>query len=140
MGRKVINVISIGEILGEPEQDGALIDRSIRAAMRAAISLREAQHISSALNVVFHVPGRLLSPDWDKPRVEKFSRKKGLLLISVPVPIEVVHSDSNEISEFVINALRASSELACRALHRKGMEFSLTQANDFINQIQSCIH
>ena len=104
--------------------------------MRAAIKMREQFETAQTpgINVVFHVPGRLLAPDWSELRIERFSRKKQLLLVSVPVPQEIIGSDLSLIHRFVVESLRSASNLALEVFHDKGIAFPIADAEKLFAQ------
>jgi hypothetical protein len=130
-------MIAIGAVYGEPEQKGSAIDQAISAAMRAAAKLRapwEIGHIPG-VNVVFSVPGRLTSPDWEGLRDGKFSRKQQFLMIQVAVPREMVSSVETE--DFIVESLHKANALALKVFHKKGIEFPLAQAHALVGRIEN---
>lgn len=59
-------MISIGADIGGPEQEGSEVRLTIRAALRAIESFREANgaDVEPVVNVVSHVPGSIMAPAW----------------------------------------------------------------------------
>jgi len=130
-------MIAIGWILGGPEQDGSSIDRAIRVVAKAAVQVIGDFEFgtSPATNVVFHVPGALSRPDFDFIRDAKFSRKQKLLIVQVPVPGEVVASDSP--MDYLIESLYGANAMAFEFFRQKGMEYPLAEAEARVAKVKN---
>ncbi len=92
-----------------------------------------------ALNVVFYVPGSILAFD-DLKQIEaaRYSRKKKLLLVAVPVPRDVAASDGSV--EFVIGALRKANAIAAEVFAKKGKEpYDLAKAEWLVDQVEASL-
>jgi len=128
-------MIAVGVDVGGTELVRSRIDCALMQAARSLIRLRPtfADGEVPSVNVVFHLPGSVHSPDWEGLRVERFTRKKKLMLISVAVPEEIVHSD--QALEFVIQSLHTANGLAFQIFHRKGIEFPLQEAEALIDLV-----
>jgi hypothetical protein len=153
-------VISIGINFGGPEQDGSCIQRLLSAAAQA-VSKERGPWVGSddfgpcdlrpvagpyfevgsspAVNVVFYVPGSLVSyEDLKKIEAARFSRKQKLLLLAVPVPKEEVESGGSV--EFVVGALRRANAIAAETFARKGTEpFDLEKAEAIVEKVRESL-
>lgn len=90
-----------------------------------------------ALNVVFYVPGSLMSFD-DLKQIEaaRYSRKKKLLLVAVPVPRAVAASGGSV--EFVIGALRRANAIAAEVFAKKGSEpYNTAEAERIVSEVEN---
>jgi hypothetical protein len=84
-------VIYIGEILGGPELTHSPISRAIAKLSRSRGPGGEGPF--GSLDIVFHVAGSLLQPEFTGVRTGRFSRKERMLQVQIAVPREVVASD-----------------------------------------------
>jgi len=128
-------VIALGVDVGGTELIRSQIDCALMQTARSLIRLRPtfADGEVPSVNVVFYLPGSVHSPDWEGLRVERFTRKKKLILISVAVPEKAVHSEHALI--FVIQSLHRANTLAFQNFHKKGIEFPLGDAEALIDQV-----
>jgi hypothetical protein len=134
-------MISIGAHYSGPELEGSRINELIRAAMISVESARgkgyEA-HSSPAVNVVFYVPGSL--GGFEIPRIEasRFSRKKKLVLVAVPVPPEVAQAGGSV--EFVVDALHKAVAIAAEVFAGKGAEpLDLAKAETILEKVRQAL-
>jgi hypothetical protein len=85
-------MIYIGQILGGPElRDHAPLNRAIAKLYRLRGPAGEGEF--GSLDVVFHVAGSLLEPEFSGVRTGRFSRKRRMLQVQIAVPKEVVASE-----------------------------------------------
>lgn len=90
-----------------------------------------------AVNVVFFVPGSINSFD-DLKQIEaaRYSRKKKLLLVAVPVPRAVAASGGSV--EFVIGALRRANAIAAEVFAKKGSEpYNTAEAERIVSEVEN---
>jgi hypothetical protein len=130
-------MISMGVYLGGPKR--LPIEKLLRATMKAIMSARGEgyeSHRQPGVNVVFYVPGSINDyADLKKIEAARFSRKKKLLLVAVPVPKEVVESGGS--AEFVIDSLHQANAIAAETFARKGDEpFDLARAEAIVEQVK----
>lgn len=112
-------MISIGAILGGGELAGSKIDRLI---CRFSSALPPVQNLSTAsINIVFHVPGSIVKPDYTGIRTGKFSAKLKKLMIQVSVPETML--DSPELESFFHKSIIEAIALAGKFFERKKIEF-----------------
>ena len=82
--------------------------------------------LCAAVNVVFHIPGSILSHiPYEGLRDAKFSCKQKLLMVQVAVPKEIASSDDeNIIRAFLFDSLRQANIIAASYFEKKGIEYS----------------
>src|ERR1051325_4747059 len=80
-------VLSVGTIFGGPEQNSWR--QPLRELTRRVALLRSGVDSPLNLNVVFHVPGSVIAPDYRGLRTGSFRRKDSLLMVQVALPPEV---------------------------------------------------
>ncbi|HEX2971536.1 MAG TPA: hypothetical protein VHP11_04350 [Tepidisphaeraceae bacterium] len=93
------------------------------------------------VNVVFYVPGSVMDHvSVTKIEAARFSRKRKLLLVNVPVPKEIVR-DWNQSLLFLIDALCKANAIAAEVFgHKKGMEpFDLAKAEAIIDRVKEML-
>jgi len=134
-------MISIGGHFRGPELEGSPIDKLIGAAMIAVEAARSKgyeAHATPAVNVVFYVPGSLGGFDIPKIEASRFSRKKKLVLVAVPVPPEVAQAGGSV--EFIIDALHKANAIAADVFARKGKEpFDLARAEATVEKVKQLL-
>ncbi len=79
-----LGVIVGGATLANKPWDAAIRDLSIRIG-----EARRGVEAPLNLNVVFHVPGNMLKPEFAGVRTGRFSKSRALLMVQVAVPEEV---------------------------------------------------
>ncbi|MCX5677327.1 MAG: hypothetical protein NTX87_20275 [Planctomycetota bacterium] len=92
-----------------------------------------------AVNVVFYVPGSLDTyGSLGQIEAARFSRKKKLLLVAVPVPPEVAQAGGSV--EFVIDALHKANAIATEVFAHKGTEpFDLAKAEAIVEKVRESL-
>jgi hypothetical protein len=128
-------MISIGAVMGGPELEGGSFDQASDEVCRAVIDLRGSFGTgeSAEVNVVFHVPGSIIEPDWEGARDATFSKKRKLLMVQVAVPRDVA-AHPWPIA-FIIESLHKANRIALRVFHGKGIEFPLAAAEDLVDRV-----
>jgi hypothetical protein len=116
-------VIYISSILGGPEVEGSEIDRAIKRVIGLRRSGQEGDF--GSLDVVFHIPGSMVSPDYQGLRTGKFSRKERMLMVQVSVPPDIVRSDGAE--GFVVRALEEAVRMAKPRFEKAGIPYPESQ-------------
>jgi hypothetical protein len=112
-------MISIGAILGGGELAGSKIDRLI---CRFSSALPPVQNLSAAsVNIVFHVPGSIVKPDYSGIRTGKFSAKLKKLMIQVPVP--EIMLESPELEPFFHKSIIEAIAMAGKFFAKKKIQF-----------------
>jgi hypothetical protein len=87
--------LSLGAVIGGTSASSAWEMAIKRLAWRVK-NLREGVASPLAVNVVYHIPGEHLSPDFSGVRTGSFSRKTRKLLVQVALPPEPVSDPDAE--------------------------------------------
>jgi hypothetical protein len=86
-------MIYIGQIMGGPEfHDDAPINMALAKIYRLRGPVGEGEF--GSLDVVFHVAGSILEPEFVGVRAGRFSRKRRMLQVQIAVPSEVVAGEN----------------------------------------------
>jgi hypothetical protein len=78
---------------------------------------------TGSLDVVFHVPGSLVSPDYDGVRTGTFWRKKRILQVQIAVPRDLSEKEEGEIGRSLVNLLRRAVHIAQPVFHEARVPF-----------------
>jgi hypothetical protein len=113
-------VLSIGSVLG-----GGIANRPWRDAIAAlthrVITARQDAESPLNVNVVFHVPGSMLKPEFEGVRTGRFSQPLRLLMVQVALP-ETVPPDPEG---YLLDAIGAAIDMAERWAKRRGLASDL---------------
>jgi hypothetical protein len=128
-------MIYIGAEFFSPSVEASKGGRLIKAALRAAVDLRDPFEEGSApaINVIFSVPGRLGSCEWVGIRARRFTRKDKMLLIQIGVPDDLVFSP--EFPAYLTRTLHAATAIAFETFRKKGLDFPLADAERLVQRI-----
>ena len=109
-------MIYIGQIRGGPELRN---DTPIAQALAKIYRLRgpEGEGAFGSLDIVFHVAGSLLAPEFCGVRTGRFSRKERMLQIQVAVPKDVVAAEDPYpfLAAQVLEAVRVAAPIFRKA-------------------------
>jgi hypothetical protein len=112
--------LSIGAVSGGgPATDAVVreISTLARCVRRAVEGLGPGDDANqAAVNVVFHVPGPLLSPDYEGMRTGSWIGKRRLQVVQVAVPSDL--GDPAEVTEFLASNLESAVPLAAERIGR----------------------
>jgi len=135
----------IGAIFGGPEvPDSACYAALGRLGRRSDAALRRARRSAGkaapsdrqgGLDIVFHVPGSIIKPEFSGERTGKFSRRERLLMVQIAVPAELVWSP--KVEHFMLEALRRSIRLAKPVYDKAGIPFSVERYTELVDRMQS---
>jgi hypothetical protein len=76
-------VLSLGVVLGGRTSANAAWEAPLQVLMQEIERDRIGVESAISVNIVFHIPGRLLQPDFQGVRTGTFSRTKQLLMVQV---------------------------------------------------------
>jgi hypothetical protein len=82
------HALSIGSMVGGATPQNKAWRDALRELTAQVKSARAGVDAPLSLNVVFHVPGNLLEPEFSGVRTGRFSRKEALLMVQVALPSE----------------------------------------------------
>jgi hypothetical protein len=123
--------ISVGSVLGGPEQVDTPIQLAIRAVSNAVFDICGDEG-APGVNVVFYAPGSLIAPDFDYPRTGKFSKREQLLMVQVPLNREIVEASQPQIVQSLLDGLQAANAVAFDFFSTKGIDFPLADAESIV--------
>jgi Ankyrin repeats (3 copies) len=134
-GQTRASMLYIGEVIGGPELDRSPIVTALR---RVFVARGEEDAVEGTrLDVVFHVPGSVLKPDFAGVRTGSLSRKTQMLQVQVAVPPEMVNADEDEGVGFCLGALRNAVDAADARLAKAGMPFDARRLRDLVDRMQA---
>jgi hypothetical protein len=116
-----IYVLSLGWVVG----GSTLANRAWRDAIRAVtdqvIEARTGVESSLNVNVVFQVPGNIITPDFSGVRTGRFSKEDNLLMVQVALPEEV----PPDAERYLIDAVHEALDEAERWANKRGIASDL---------------
>jgi hypothetical protein len=80
--------LSIGSVVGGATPSTRRWSDAISSLTREVIDARAGVETPLNVNVVFHVPGNILKPDYEGERTGRFSKRLALLMVQVALPEE----------------------------------------------------
>ncbi|KAF0206696.1 MAG: hypothetical protein FD171_2252 [Actinobacteria bacterium] len=103
-------VLSIGAIYGGPEfspwRDAPWQD-AIKELSNRVATVREGVESPLNLNVVFHVPGSILKPEFSGVRTGSFRKRDCHLMVQVALPVETPDDQARYLHDAVVQAVDA---------------------------------
>jgi hypothetical protein len=127
-----VNMISIGSIIGGGELTGSQIHRLIGRFCRALPSVQDP--VPFDINIVFHVPGSIVKPDYSGIRTGRFSAKQRKLMILVSVPDNLM--DSPELESYFHKSMIEAVHLAKGFFGKKKIQFNETEYLRIIQEMK----
>lgn len=115
-------VMYISQIYGGPELVGSAFDRALALVTRLRGPADEPGRDAS-LDMVFHVPGSQLSPDYDGVRTGRLSKRQRMLQVQIAVPPELLRRSEAEIVAFLLDSLRDGVRIAGPRFRRARIEY-----------------
>jgi hypothetical protein len=109
-----VPALSIGTVIGGWSEAKRTWDEAFRDLDRRLLRARTGVKVPLNLNVVYQLPGEILSPDWTGVRTGSYSRKLALLMVQVAVPPGVPADPSGFIRETLSAAIDAAEAWAAR--------------------------
>jgi hypothetical protein len=104
--------LSIGSVVGgatpanQPWRDG------IRGLTNRVVAARAGTESPLNVNVVFQIPGHVISPDFTGTRTGRFSKQDGLLMVQVALPEEVPEDPEGYLLDALHGAVNQAEEWA----------------------------
>jgi hypothetical protein len=97
--------LSIGSILGGGSPWSTAWNDAIRALTIRVANARKGVVSPVNVNIVFHVPGDIIKPDFEGVRTGSFSKKMSLLMIQVALPEAPPEDIDADLQSRVMQAL-----------------------------------
>jgi hypothetical protein len=102
-------VLSIGAVYGGPEfshQPAAPWRGAIQALAQRVATVRDGVQSSLNLNVVFHVPGSILVPDFTGARTGSFRKRDSHLMVQVALPPDAPEDQAGYLTRALLDSLQ----------------------------------
>jgi hypothetical protein len=123
------SVLSIGSVVGGATSANRAWRDAIQDLTRRVKEARTGFEAPLNVNVVFHVPGHLLAPDYAGVRTGTFSRSQRLLMVQVALPAE----PPPDPAEYLQSAAQAAIDEAERWAQRRGLASDLSALRDIVS-------
>ena len=126
----------LGAVIGGPDVDPEcpLLAEQKRLWKRLA-GLMPAEGSTPLIDLVFHVPGSMLQPEFTGIRVGSFSRKHKLVQIQVAVPESELNGPNPK--QFLIASMRSAVTLAEARFRKAGLALDIPLHASFISAVES---
>lgn len=126
----------IGSVLGGPEISGTFVDTIITRLAKASHAYQKTHGISSegGLDIVYHVPGSMVHPEFEGLRTAKFSKKEKMLMVQIAVP--TVFENERHLEKFLVEALREAIYLAKPIFRSARIPFSQDEYLQLVGAIE----
>jgi hypothetical protein len=125
-----VPILSIGAVAGGASTSRAW-EAAIKRVAQRVIELRESRSSPLAVNVVYQIPGEVLTPEFEGVRTGRFSRRERLLLVQVALPPEPRDADA-EVRQLLSEAIEVAEDFA----RKKAMiEGSLSELRAIVSAI-----
>lgn len=124
-------MISIGAVIGGPEC--AFFDSRLRRLMRYCRENRDKGTETAEVNVVFHLPGSVIRPNYVGLRTAKFSKKEKTLMVQVSVEEEwITSTDEKTVLRYIYETTDEALGLALGEFKRRGIEYDIEVDRRFL--------
>jgi hypothetical protein len=97
--------LSIGSVVGGATDSNRAWSDALTRLTLAIAEKRGDLQTPLNVNVVFHIPGHILKPDYEGERTGSFSRKRSLLMVQVAVPEKPPSDVDAEVRRRLLAAL-----------------------------------
>lgn len=114
MDDEPFQALSIGSIIGGSNARNRAWHDGIRDLTRRVKAAAQGIDSPLGVNVVFHVPGHILSPDYSGVRTGRFSRRRRLLMVQVALPVDVPEDPFRYLCDATIAAVDEAENWAER--------------------------
>jgi hypothetical protein len=122
-------VLSVGAVLGGPEAQPWR--DSVHGLMRRVTVLREGIESQLNVNVVFHVPGRHLKPEFAGVRTGSFRKRDSLLMVQAALPPDLPADPASYLQDVMVSAVDEAEAWSVRK--RKG--FDTTALHELVRRL-----
>jgi hypothetical protein len=127
--------ISLGLITGGQNDEAKSWVQPWQEASASISEARGAAISPLALNVVFHVPGNILAPDYSGLRTGRFTRKDATLMVQVAMHGDGAPTDAvSRLYDLVAEAIELAEEFAIR---RKVTSEPLTELRNILTRARA---
>jgi hypothetical protein len=131
-------MISIGAIIGGPES--SFFDKILCEFMRHCESEGHLSGEPVKVNIVYHLPGSMMPPDFAGVRPAKFSRKDKKLMVQAAVGDEMATvRNRDEILDYIIDVADEAIGVAKTKFDSAGIEYDIKKDRAFLNEFRDLV-
>lgn len=130
-------MIFIGRVYGGPEIRGSNADRAISRVVQ--LMGPQTEDGRASLDVVFHVPGSLLKPDFEGARTGRFSKKERMLMIQVAVPPGIASGEPLDVQRFLLRGLRDAIRLGRSRFEKARIEYPEQEYLEKVDAVEASL-
>jgi hypothetical protein len=116
-----VEALSIGSVVGGPNSSNQPWTDAITDLCRRVAASRPETPADLNVNIVFHVPGHIIQPDYSGVRTGTYSSKQALLMVQVALPEE----PPEDVPGFVRAAAHGALDEAERWARRRRLNAGL---------------
>lgn len=122
--------LSIGSIVGGSTPTNKSWENAIETLMKSIKHERINVDVPLKLNVVFHVPGNILKPEFEGVRTGRFSKSMAMLMVQVAVPEEVPPDPLAHLKD----AVGAAIDEAARWAAKRNVPIDVVSLREVLNR------
>lgn len=131
-------MITIGVIIGGAES--AFIDKVLSEFMRHCESEGHLSGESVKVNIVYHLPGKIMPPNFIGIRPAKFSRNEKKLMVQAAVENEIATiRDRDKILDYIIDVADEALGVAKDKFDAAKIEYDIKKDRDFLNEFRELV-
>jgi hypothetical protein len=131
-------MISIGAIIGGPES--AFFDKVLCEFMRHCESEGHLSGEPVKVNIVYHLPGSIMPPDFIGVRPAKFSRTDKKLMVQAAVENEMASVRSrDEVLDYIIDVADEAIGVAKTKFDSAKIEYDIEKDREFLNAFRDLV-
>lgn len=128
-------LLSLGLIVGGITPANELVREAFMALMRGVRDrARGYPNEGLRINIVFQVPGRFMSPDFEGVFPARFARKTNHLLVNAAVPASLTFE---QVPQFFVDALSQTKAAATEYLRGRKLNVETKHVMAFIDDLAS---
>jgi hypothetical protein len=126
-----MDVLSFGTVLGGATEKNRPWQEAVRNLRDRVSNIAKGVEAPLKLNVVFHIPGNLLKPDYSGMRTGRYSKSEAALMIQIALPEEVPQDAASYVKEATSEAI----ELAGRWAEKRRVKIDTSILHDILEKI-----
>lgn len=131
-------MISVGAIIGGPES--AFFDKVLREFMRHCESEGRLSGEPVEVNIVYHLPGTIMPPDYAGVRLAKFSQKKQILMVQAAVESDMASvRNRDEVLDYIIDVADEAIGLAKTKFDNERIDYDINKDRAFLDEFRDLV-
>jgi len=109
---EINSVLAIGSVVGGMTMTARRWQSAIDGLARRVAHVRSDVLSPLRVNIVFHVPGDLVSPEFQGTRIARYSKKQALLLVQIALPVDLPEDADGYVHSAALEAIDAAETWA----------------------------